>query len=131
MTSYSHMVSQAVISAYPFQGIRKLADIAGGHGALLHGILDATPGFFFSSRRRHTRCLSDWSSDVCSSDLRISSEIENGSLYCFVGRDAMVFYDAEVAMILAVFFAIIAAQKHADGRLPELQGQREDTWSPL
>src|SRR5205814_6828338 len=26
--------------------------------------------FFFSSRRRHTRCLSDWSSDVCSSDLR-------------------------------------------------------------
>src|SRR5262245_64608739 len=25
--------------------------------------------FFFASRRRHTRCLSDWSSDVCSSDL--------------------------------------------------------------
>src|SRR5471030_2883603 len=25
--------------------------------------------FFFSSRRRHTICLSDWSSDVCSSDL--------------------------------------------------------------
>src|SRR5207302_6835938 len=25
--------------------------------------------FFFSSRRRHTRCLRDWSSDVCSSDL--------------------------------------------------------------
>src|ERR1035438_8668414 len=24
---------------------------------------------FFSSRRRHTRCLNDWSSDVCSSDL--------------------------------------------------------------
>src|ERR1035438_3403155 len=29
--------------------------------------------FFFSSRRRHTRCLSDWSSDVCSSDLCPSS----------------------------------------------------------
>src|SRR2546429_1492701 len=26
-------------------------------------------GFFFSSRRRHTRCSRDWSSDVCSSDL--------------------------------------------------------------
>src|SRR2546429_8285755 len=25
---------------------------------------------FFSSRRRHTRCSRDWSSDVCSSDLR-------------------------------------------------------------
>src|SRR5688500_20249460 len=34
-----------------------------------------TPGssmqiFFFSSRRRHTRLQGDWSSDVCSSDLR-------------------------------------------------------------
>src|SRR5215813_15462073 len=27
------------------------------------------PRFFFSSRRRHTRCGRDWSSDVCSSDL--------------------------------------------------------------
>src|SRR5256885_8668550 len=26
--------------------------------------------FFFSSRRRHTRLQGDWSSDVCSSDLR-------------------------------------------------------------
>src|ERR1035441_3922937 len=25
--------------------------------------------YIFSSRRRHTRCLGDWSSDVCSSDL--------------------------------------------------------------
>src|SRR5205814_6165802 len=25
------------------------------------------------SRRRHTRCLSDWSSDVCSSDLHLGS----------------------------------------------------------
>src|SRR3989449_7875343 len=30
--------------------------------------------FFFSSRRRHTRCSRDWSSDVCSSDL--------GCLFC-------------------------------------------------
>src|SRR3989449_1660660 len=28
--------------------------------------------FFFSSRRRHTRCSRDWSSDVCSSDLSAS-----------------------------------------------------------
>src|SRR5437588_2960868 len=27
---------------------------------------------FFSSRRRHTRSLCDWSSDVCSSDLRLA-----------------------------------------------------------
>src|SRR4030042_1549261 len=29
--------------------------------------------FFFSSRRRHTRCSRDWSSDVCSSDLAEAS----------------------------------------------------------
>src|ERR1035438_9191196 len=29
--------------------------------------------FFFSRRRRHTRCLSYWSSDVCSSDLDIQA----------------------------------------------------------
>src|SRR5262249_9199624 len=30
-----------------------------------------TLDFFFSSRRRHTRLVSDWSSDVCSSDLHV------------------------------------------------------------
>src|SRR5690349_21965053 len=30
--------------------------------------------FFFSSRRRHTRSLRDWSSDVCSSDLAHQGE---------------------------------------------------------
>src|SRR5258705_13722291 len=34
--------------------------------------------FFFSSRRRHTRCLSDWSSDVCSSDLVPPSALPSG-----------------------------------------------------
>src|SRR5205814_5385577 len=32
-------------------------------------VIEADAQFFFSRRRRHTRCLSDWSSDVCSSDL--------------------------------------------------------------
>src|SRR5262245_62225355 len=36
--------------------------------------------FFFSSRRRHTRCLSDWSSDVCSSDLRLRPRLELASI---------------------------------------------------
>src|SRR5437588_12184766 len=37
--------------------------------------------FFFSSRRRHTRSLCDWSSDVCSSDLlrrRLVHELGRG-----------------------------------------------------
>src|SRR6266498_3016416 len=32
--------------------------------------------FFFSSRRRHTRCGRDWSSDVCSSDLAAWKEFQ-------------------------------------------------------
>src|SRR6266576_4861814 len=32
-------------------------------------ILNVSFVFFFSGRRRHTRSLRDWSSDVCSSDL--------------------------------------------------------------
>src|SRR5256884_893843 len=39
--------------------------------------------FFFSSRRRHTRCSRDWSSDVCSSDLLTSS----GAAYCWGDND--------------------------------------------
>src|SRR6266536_4867264 len=33
--------------------------------------------FFFSSRRRHTRSTRDWSSDVCSSDLRADRDVLN------------------------------------------------------
>src|SRR6266496_4913460 len=34
--------------------------------------------FFFSSRRRHTRSLRDWSSDVCSSDLTKDARLAEG-----------------------------------------------------
>src|SRR6202020_3053584 len=46
----------------------------------------STRDFFFSSRRRHTRCLSDWSSDVCSSDLTGSSHATRGSLIMAVAE---------------------------------------------
>src|SRR5256884_2958310 len=36
--------------------------------------------FFFSSRRRHTRCSRDWSSDVCSSDLAHQFLVEEAAL---------------------------------------------------
>src|SRR5262249_57498470 len=39
---------------------------------------------FFSSRRRHTRLVSDWSSDVCSSDLvrrRAGTEWKRGVVF--------------------------------------------------
>src|SRR5207249_2251702 len=34
--------------------------------------------FFFSSRRRHTRSKRDWSSDVCSSDLKLRIGVVTG-----------------------------------------------------
>src|SRR5579864_7050017 len=37
--------------------------------------------FFFSSRRRHTRLTCDWSSDVCSSDLEVSSREVAGRVF--------------------------------------------------
>ena len=37
--------------------------------------------FFFSSRRRHTRLVSDWSSDVCSSDLGAMERHFNRPVY--------------------------------------------------
>src|SRR5206468_3258737 len=36
---------------------------------------DGMCSFFFSSRRRHTRSDRDWSSDVCSSDLRLTGRV--------------------------------------------------------
>src|SRR6185503_15627498 len=38
--------------------------------------------FFFSSRRRHTRCSRDWSSDVCSSDLDLFTVDVNAPATC-------------------------------------------------
>src|SRR5438874_11835271 len=46
--------------------------------------------FFFSSRRRHTRSLRDWSSDVCSSDLERVFELPHaaaGLVECLVTRE--------------------------------------------
>src|SRR5262245_64614258 len=48
------------------EGCRALAVDSSGS---IYKVLQYMVLFFFSSRRRHTRCLSDWSSDVCSSDL--------------------------------------------------------------
>src|SRR5688572_29327882 len=36
--------------------------------------------FFFSSRRRHTRFDCDWSSDVCSSDLSLLTNLQEGDI---------------------------------------------------
>src|SRR3712207_8902085 len=49
-------------------------------------------GFFFSSRRRHTRYWRDWSSDVCSSDL--TAPTSKGKLISLATEtDRTLFFD--------------------------------------
>src|SRR5256885_5022055 len=55
--------------------------------------------FFFSSRRRHTRLQGDWSSDVCSSDLRIRHAVE---VVNHVGVRARVAVEADRALRLVL-----------------------------
>src|SRR6266496_4692611 len=55
--------------------------------------------FFFSSRRRHTSSLRDWSSDVCSSDLRFGARLEpftHVDLMLHTGRSLDIITQAEV-----------------------------------
>src|SRR5437879_7328705 len=44
--------------------------------------------FFFSSRRRHTRYIGDWSSDVCSSDLTLGRRGKRGQRCLLHGHSA-------------------------------------------
>src|SRR5262249_58962933 len=58
---------------------------------------------FFSSRRRHTRLVSDWSSDVCSSDLeRTGQELAAGRLDEVADGGAVVDHEAEMAPVVPV-----------------------------
>src|SRR2546429_7044864 len=70
--------------------MRKTIKSLGRRDMRLHAVI-----FFFSSRRRHTRCSRDWSSDVCSSDLSAIEELlaqHDGALR-FLGQQ---FFDGGV-----------------------------------
>src|SRR5215471_3852120 len=54
----------------PAIGARGLIWHVGPLARFVEDLVTTLP-FFFSSRRQHTSSLRDWSSDVCSSDLRL------------------------------------------------------------
>src|SRR5690349_22678421 len=81
--------------------------------------------FFFSSRRRHTRSLRDWSSDVCSSDLEsapfkwmseTSSYVSCSSSRC----------QAEIPRIRAGFFFSRALSYDGSNNLLETRVRSEE-----
>src|SRR5690348_18287496 len=67
--------------------------------------------FFFSSRRRHTRWTGDWSSDVCSSDLR---------------RLVVLRLNDFLAAVVAVRADMVAHVNFARARLDCERGRRQE-----
>src|SRR2546422_1482128 len=62
--------------------------------------------FFFSSRRRHTRCSRDWSSDVCSSDLNVAPAVFGGANLVLRGPDGLIVTPLPIHQSLALVFAV-------------------------
>src|SRR3989442_11656741 len=77
--------------------------------------------FFFSSRRRHTRCGRDWSSDVCSSDL-VASPFDDRLEQRIGGNERKV--DGQVREHFLVLHRPLAFPQHRqDAREQRLLGQ--------
>src|SRR2546422_5963047 len=85
--------------------------------------------FFFSSRRRHTRCSRDWSSDVCSSDLECTEH-----LYEFLDKELTPEVEREIRVHLKdcppcgehfdferLFLDFLQARCRARGAPPDLK----------
>src|SRR3712207_7712164 len=89
--------------------------------------------FFFSSRRRHTRYWRDWSSDVCSSDLRLHGVITPTPSP--VARNAINLHAVESALTRAFdhdrLVAVALVINSPGGRSEERRGGEEcrSRWS--
>src|SRR5205814_7368833 len=81
--------------------------------------------FFFSSRRRHTRCLSDWSSDVCSSDLTNRAPVGLPRLLMLGAQPrqgvGMCSYTSRAAA-LALLVGALACSDRPPGTAPDAAG---------
>src|SRR5260221_6339429 len=75
--------------------------------------------FFFSSRRRHTRSLCDWSSDVCSSDLSQQEDVRNAD------NHAHHVQDRNGCLSTAHCDRVHLKQEHTPAHNGKQQGQRQ------
>src|SRR5438034_10931481 len=67
--------------------------------------------FFFSSRRRHTRSLCDWSSDVCSSDLR--GVCQNRSVFLVISHAFCLFFNR---LVMTLFDPTMTRKRRSEER---------------
>src|SRR5207245_7233655 len=79
---------------------------------------------FFSSRRRHTRCYRDWSSDVCSSDLSSAGLREATNIHS-KGASAKMSSSARNISQGACFRALLTAGPPPAPRRPALPRSEE------
>ena len=81
-----------------------------GGGLVLYAARSDVFFVFFSGRRRHTRSLCDWSSDVCSSDLLFLGDVAGRA-----GRRAVKERLPGLIKELAVSCVIVNAENAASG----------------
>src|SRR5688500_3500292 len=75
--------------------------------------------FFFSSRRRHTRLQGDWSSDVCSSDLKNTSVRWRGTKINIVDTPGHADFGGEVERIMLMVDGVLLVVDAFDGPMPQ------------
>src|SRR5262249_58991739 len=97
--------------------------------AWLRGLVCCSLVFFFSSRRRHTRLVSDWSSDVCSSDLSAAAADppESAAAAEVSWQDVRVALDEELARLPERFRAPLVLC-YLEGKTRD-EAARELGWS--
>src|SRR3989442_6246055 len=102
---------------YWFDRAHRMVDFA---RAIDEPLLEMISTFFFSSRRRHTRCGRDWSSDVCSSDLiviyRVAIRIRRRVLR---------------AVVVSYRVPVLDGGRRGDGSRSSLHGLRAQLSAPL
>src|SRR3546814_5464743 len=77
--------------------------------------------FFFKQKTAYEMRISDWSSDVCSSDLRVLSEAERA------GAKVVLVGDAEQLQAIEAGAAFRAlAERHGAAEINEVRRQHED-----